>query len=315
MKAININFLDFSADFDKYNNDFVRILSKYFVVNISDKPDYLFCSCFGVKHLKYNCIKIFYTGENIKPNLDIYDYAIGFDKIENSRRYLRWPLYKLFQYRKDLKLALSSNNPYKNVKKDGFCSFVVSNSYAMKERKVIFDKLNEYKKVSSGGKYLNNIGGPVDNKIEFQSRHKFVIAFENSSAPGYTTEKIVQAFASRSIPIYYGNPNIGNEFNEKAFINCHNYQNLDEVVEKVKLVDNNDQIFNEMINEPITDIDLLDEKPLESFLLNIFDRNYTEVKCIIIDRGYKKNVHRIKCQYRKKRFLLAIRKLKKVFNR
>ena len=34
-----------------------------------------------------------------------------------------------------------------------------------------FHKLNEYKKVDSGGKYLNNIGKPVVDKMDFIKIH------------------------------------------------------------------------------------------------------------------------------------------------
>ena len=96
----------------------------------------------------------------------------------------------------DILTALSS--------KTEFCSFVVSNNNASPERDIIFDKLSEYKKVSSGGRYRNHVGGPVSDKLEFQRKHKFAIAFENCSQPGYSTEKILEAFAARTVPIYWG---------------------------------------------------------------------------------------------------------------
>ena len=53
----------------------------------------------------------------------------------------------------------------------------------------IFDLLSAYKPVASGGKWRNNVGGPMADKIAFQSKYRFVIAFENSSTSGYLTEK------------------------------------------------------------------------------------------------------------------------------
>ena len=57
------------------------------------------------------------------------------------------------------------------------------------ERGEVFDLLKAYKTVSSGGKWRNNVGEPVADKLGFQSKHKFAIAFENNSHPGYLTEK------------------------------------------------------------------------------------------------------------------------------
>lgn len=78
-----------------------------------------------------------------------------------------------------------------------FCSFVVSNSqFSDPLRKRFFERLCKYKKVDSGGRYLNNIGGPVRDKLAFCRGYKFNIAFENSSVDGYTTEKIMEAYAA-----------------------------------------------------------------------------------------------------------------------
>ena len=69
-----------------------------------------------------------------------------------------------------------------------------------------FVKLSKYKQVDSGGRTLNNIGGPVEDKMEFIKDYRFVISFENAEYPGYTTEKIIQPMFVDSIPIYWGNP-------------------------------------------------------------------------------------------------------------
>ena len=85
----------------------------------------------------------------------------------------------------------------------------------------MFEELNKYKRVDSGGRYLNNIGRPegVRDKFAFQSEHKFSLTFENSAHLGYTTEKLLQGFSAGTIPIYWGDPAVENCFNPKAFIN------------------------------------------------------------------------------------------------
>ncbi len=277
MQTVRLDFVDFASDFDKRNNDFVRLLSKHFEVQLDEKhPDFLFYSNFGYRHVKYDCVKIFFTGECATPNFDLCDYAFGFDRMELGDRYFRLPLYRVFQYRKDLERAMALTE--KSLRKEGFCSFVVSNDSGMAERKKMFELLNAYKPVASGGRYLNNIGGPVKDKIDFQSRYKFCLCFENSSHPGYTTEKIIQAFASGSIPIYFGNPDIGKEFNPGAFVNCHDFDSLEKAVERVIEIDRDDALYARMLGEPITSEDLLDESALEAFLLNIFSQSLQEAR-------------------------------------
>ena len=63
--------------------------------------------------------------------------------------------------------------------KSRFCNMVVSNSKC-KSRNNFYHLLNQQKKVDSGGKYLNNVGGPVHDKLDFISKYKFTLAFENT---------------------------------------------------------------------------------------------------------------------------------------
>lgn len=270
MKSVRIKFCDFSKNFNVNDNDFINILKKRYSVELSDNPDYVFYSVFGDDHLRYNCIRIFYTGECYSPDFNIADYAIGFDYIKFGDRYLRVPLYRLFQYKDDLEKALS--NRIGLDKNRRFCSFVCSNDRGMAERVEMFELLQSYMEVGSGGKYKNNVGAPVPDKIDFLRNYKFNIAFENCVGDGYTTEKIVQAFAAGAIPIYYGNPLIAREFNTKAFVNCHDYKDFNEVLDIVKRINEDDNLYYSMIREPITNQDYLDLRDLEEFLYNIFEQ-------------------------------------------
>ena len=88
------------------------------------------------------------------------------------------------------------------------------------------------------------------DKLNFIKDRKFVIAFENSCGDGYTTEKLPDAFHAHTIPIYFGNPNVGRDYNPKAFINVNDYNSLEEVVEKVIELDNDDDAYMAMLKEP-----------------------------------------------------------------
>ena len=83
MKQIKLNFVDFSHDFSVYKDYFFRLLSKnYEVVLDSTRPDYLLYSCYGHEHLRYDCVRIFYTAENLRPDFNLCDYALGFDYLQ-----------------------------------------------------------------------------------------------------------------------------------------------------------------------------------------------------------------------------------------
>jgi hypothetical protein len=79
--------------------------------------------------------------------------------------------------------------------------------------------------------------------------YKFTIAFENTYQVGYTTEKLWQPFLANSIPIYCGDPNVTRDFNPKAFINCNDYDNFDDVIKRVIELDSDDELYMQMLRE------------------------------------------------------------------
>lgn len=276
---IKIWFEGFWKDFNREDNFISEVLQKrYDIILDKQHPDFLFYSVFNSKFLKYDCVKIFYSGENITPDFNLCDYAIGFDHISFEDRYLRYPLWLLYlpyYCVKDENGRCVDTIERRDNTKESFCSFVYSNKRADKVREDFFINLSKYKQVDSGGKLYNNVGGPIKNKIEFESKHKFAIAFENVSQNGYTTEKIISAFASGAVPIYWGDPAITKDFNEKAFINC-NGCTIDEMVHKVIEADQNQRRYEELRKESIfrTDTYISDKKKkLENFLYHIVEQS------------------------------------------
>ena len=161
------------------------------------------------------------------------------------------------------------------TEKTDFCSFVVSNPHGNEARAQFMDELSKYKTVHSGGRWRNNVGGPVADKMAFQKTHKFSIAFENACHPGYTTEKIVQSFAAQTIPIYWGDPRVAETFNTDAFINCNDYPNWESVIERVKEIDQNDALWQKMMEAPaLKDPQIVERMRQEAkdFLYHIFDQ-------------------------------------------
>lgn len=278
MKEIKIKFVDYWENFDPKTDRFYKLLEKYYKIEISDNPDFLFYSCFGIQHRDYkNCVKIFWTGENVIPNFNECDYAMGFDDIIFQDRYLQTDYY-----------AESDRcNVSDNLANRKFCNFIYGNANlgeGAKLRQEFFTKLSEYKHIDAPGKVCNNMAAsdlePRDgdwyvSKTKFISNYKFTIAFENSQSNGYITEKFFQPIKANSIPIYWGAPDIAKYFNPKAFINCNDYKNFDEVIEKIKYLDNNNEAYLTMLKEPIENGNYIIENPdkrLEEFLINIIKK-------------------------------------------
>lgn len=307
MKTIKIQFLDFyRAFYDDIENDlFIKLLRKHYNVQISDNPDYVIYSVFGEQHWNVpdRCIKIFYTGENLVPDFNACDYAMGFEYMDYQDRYMRLPLYLRYDRNMLEKMVHKHEIPSSwdlNTEKPDFCSFVVSNSQNT-VRNEAFARLNEYKRVDSGGKYMNNVGGAIIDKFAFESRHKFSLCYENGRHNGYTTEKIVQAFAARTVPIYWGDPTISRVFNPDAFINVSDYNSFEEVMEYIKFLDHNDDAYLKMLRAPamLPTLPSIDEQ-LESFekwFVGIFEQP--------LEEAYRRSRYMHGKEYTEKRKILS----------
>lgn len=260
--------LGFTDAFDSIETFFTEVLSvDYEIVRDDANPDYLiFCDAnFGNNNLSYNdknCIKIFYTGENQRPWNYTCHYAISFDHIDNERHY-RLPLYVIYDYLNQNKQITSTKNlnrdPSDLIKKfkDKFCSFVVKNG-GCEKRNVFFQKLSQYKMLDSAGPLFNNVGYILERgensgiaKMNFLKDYKFNLCFENSSYPGYATEKLYEAYMFGTIPIYWGSTTIDCDFNTKAFLNWHEYLDDDAFIKAIIEVDENPELYEQMYLEPL----------------------------------------------------------------
>mgnify|MGYP003649219100 CR=1 FL=1 len=273
MKTIKINFVDFWPNFIKIDNYFYNLLAtQYNVVIDENNPDVLFFSVDynnARERDKFkNCLRIFFTGENVAPNWDECDIAFTFRHSTDEREY-RLPLWALHlnwfhrPYNEDrdhanlVDVETFMNKP-KTLEKSKFCGFVASQP---KGKRVTFvpTLARLYKTPDCAGRLYNNVGnqlldsngnqsrGDQKYKIIWGSQFKFNIAMENCASPGYCTEKIIHAMFSNSIPIYWGSDTVEQDFNPDSFINCHKYASDEEVVEVIKELDNDNKKLADML--------------------------------------------------------------------
>jgi len=272
-RKIKIDFSDFWGGFDKTNNYFYNLLKEEFDIEISSNPDYLFFSIFGNSHQNYNCVKIFYTGENIAPPLGYCQYSFSFDYLNDYRNY-RLPHYLLYDGYYELSRPKIIEDSLANRK---FCNFVASNGNCQERNQFVIE-LSKYKKVDSGGRWMNNIGYAVSDKRKFQSDYKFSVAFENNAYrpqhPGYTTEKIMEPMTVNSIPIYWGNPLINKEFNIQSFVNFYDFNDFGKMIEYIIDLDKNTDKYLEILRTPWFVSNIIPEdnriENIKSFLYKIF---------------------------------------------
>ena len=270
--------LGFTDTFEGTKEYFTHLLSKRFeVVRDDQRPDYLIFGDrnFGESNRRYeNCVRIFYTGENERPSDYRCDFAISFDH-PTSNRMFRMPLYLIYEF--DHKIwknrQLRKIDDFDNKK---FCSFVVKNP-GCKYRNDYFNILSQIDRVDSAGPLFNNMDGwrpdSVVEKVKFMSNYKFNLCFENSSYPGYCTEKLFEALCAKTVPIYWGSPTAALDFNPGAFVNRYNFASDKEFINFIIEMDNNEELYNHYYLQPM----FRDEEFLRNFntdhLLDWFQQN------------------------------------------
>ena len=269
-----------------------RELGLEFVID-DNCPDYVFAS----EHIYYDeasirrffelqrnhPINIYFAGEAISADLNMFDYAIVFDKhLECEDRIGRIPLLRYFSLADEI---LTADKKYYYNEKNKFCCFMYSNANAHQRRDELFYALSRYKHVDSLGKHLNNAECNSDRysadwkagSIKIKAEYKFSIAAENAVYRGYTSEKIMTSFLAGSIPIYWGNPLVEEDFNKDAFINANGLTD-DELLSKVRRIDEDNDLYNNMLRQPWLTNEQIeryrqDEEKYISFIKNIFDQS------------------------------------------
>lgn len=285
-KTVKVKFVGVCPGFEPYWMELYNIIERHYDVQIVDKdPDYILCDAFEpfYDYCGYPQVRIMVNGENYVPDFNLVDYAISRYPIQFGDRNFYMPgcLYPIKHW---MALAEKDRNYDRSIldEKPYFANFIASHESEGNIRGDFFKKLCEYKRVESPGKYLNNcsdVGVTVrwdnESKTDFQKKCKFTLCFESTVHNGFITEKITDAFYSDTIPVYYGSPNVTEIFNKDAFINCADYDSFDDVIEKIKELDRDDEKYLAMLRQPI----LVDPgytqrvfDDMERFVCSIFDQ-------------------------------------------
>lgn len=232
-------------------------------------PDYVFvsnimytnkslCKKF-LAYKKNGAISIFFTGECLIPDFNIFDYAVSFDRhLSLDDRIVRLPTYRFFDhtFMKEFQDITIDESFVKT--KTGFCNYMYSHQGHPMREKIFYD-ISKYKRVDSLGRYLNNTGKKSftrhdvdwrEQSIRDRLPYKFSIAAENGLCPGYLDEKFISCLQAHTIPIYWGDPTVKEEFNPNAFICYNDFSTVEQLIERIKEIDENDTLYLKILKEP-----------------------------------------------------------------
>ena len=247
--SVGVEFRDFWPGFDPQDNFILSALAPLGGVSAAGEADVCVYSCFGTSHRLFAGCKVQVIGENVRPDPTSADFAIGFDRSTDDR-FLRYPLWAWDVDTTPLLRPFGENG---RPDPPEFCAFLANNP-ANPIRNALFEQLSGYRFVHAGGEVFHNADGPEPrgsadwraSKIDYLTSFRFTIAAENSPYPGYTTEKLVDAFLAGSVPIYWGDPLVDCDFDPRAFLDLATLGSVTRVVEAVRALDTDDVRFDQV---------------------------------------------------------------------
>jgi hypothetical protein len=202
-------------------------------------------------------VNIFFTGENERPPYGDWDAYLSFDLHEFGSKNAYLPLWWITC----TDLAGPKNAPYLNEiitvesllrprqpnlkPRKKFCVAFIGKAYPF--RMQALNALSDVQKVEVFGAIARK---DVKSKFKESQNYKFVFAFENDLYPGYVTEKVIEAWATGAIPLYWGS-DPAKYINPKAVINLAEFDSMNEFVNFVSKVNADSKLWEEIASQPI----------------------------------------------------------------
>jgi len=293
-QRIKIGFSDFWPGFNPVSNWFEQLLKQRYEVEVCDEPDFLIFSNYGHGYLDYSCPRIFFSAENTAVSRWKCDFIFS-SAYDTAPYHHRFPNNRLCYSAKELE----KERAWRGIMSEnrGFSCVVISNPFGV-ERNAFWECLEARAPVASGGHYRNNVGGPVPDKREFCNRYKFCLAFENSSAPGYLTEKLFDAWAAGCVPVYWGDERVGDDINTKCFIHARDFDSWESLADHVMEVDHSPALYESYLKQPLLRLRRLPTELTDEAFLNAFARafhvGHRIPRCIKRAHRFAKEVLRVR---------------------
>lgn len=211
--------------------------------------DLTLASVFGRKHWNARGRVVLFSGEAYFRD-EFADYTVDC-RFSGASNHFRFPLWAY----NCMGAEGSSLSADPTRERRRFCNFTYSNPRSQ-IRNAFFELLNAKKPVDSLGSLMNNrvdtrLAGRTDldwhsTKNDVLSDYRFTIAFENTELPGYTTEKIVDAWLAGSVPIYWGNPAFTIDFTPDSCLSLYEAGSLDKLVAQVLEAENEPERYAQL---------------------------------------------------------------------
>jgi hypothetical protein len=175
------------------------------------------------------CEEIIPIKEKVIANQDFYDVIFAWDQ-------------KILGYCKNAKFFPSMATVWTENADTSQKQFQVS--MLVSPKRLTDGHYLRHKIYQSLGHHVNHI--PVQkwmsppylpSKMPTLEPFQYTIVMENAKHENYFTEKVIDAFATKTIPIYWGCPNIGDFFNPDGVLKFDNEQQLRAILSRLRPAD------------------------------------------------------------------------------
>ena len=207
-----------------------------------------------------------FIGENVRPNFMGYSHSLSFDWDTYGGRNVRLPLWYARLawdgFEQKPRRDNHHNHGYEQLipikpltrprkldikAKDKFCALIANNPEGLRIN--LYNSISEYKQVDG---YGNMFGRPLrKSKFAILPEYKFSLCPENSIYDGYITEKLIDAYAGLTLPIYSGDISVDKDFNYKAFLNYQEIKDVEALINYLIDYDENLEWYRDMYEEPL----------------------------------------------------------------
>jgi hypothetical protein len=129
--------------------------------------------------------------------------------------------------------------------KNKMVSIVASNkrfAVGHRFRHEIIDKLHNKHNFDLWGSGYNRFDDTPEERVKPFKDYRYNIVVENGRMDNYFTDKILDCFATGSIPIYCGDPKISEIFDERGFYTFNTIDELDTILSSISIEDYNSKL-------------------------------------------------------------------------
>ena len=202
-----------------------------------------------------------------EPDYNNCDYSFNSCNLDDDRNYripfwatqINWNNASVHDINRGPTYYISPEKLYQTeiTQRDRWCCSVASGTRG--KRAEFYPMISQRLPVAHGGDFLRNTTEMLEKpgnsdyleKIEFISKYKANLCFENDDRDGYVCEKILHAFYAGCLPIYWGPKNVGEDFNKSAFIDVRDFNSDEEAIDHIRDVLSDDSKLHEYLKQPV----------------------------------------------------------------